>query len=89
MWPPASCEADTTKESIKTRTESGNPLYPCFFFCSVKLRLIVMSTNLEYRERERQRKRESRATGQRSQTRKGARAREKKQKETFSVGGTI
>ena len=42
-----------------------------------------MSTNLEYRERERQRKRESRATGQRSSTRKGASAREKKQKEIF------
>ena len=47
-----------------------------------------MSTNLEYSERERQRKRESRATGQRSSTRKGATAREKKQKETFFVGGT-
>ena len=35
------------KESIKTKPESGN----CFF----KLRLIVMSTNLEYRARERQR----------------------------------
>ena len=44
----------------------------------LKLRLIVMSTNLENRERGRQRKRESRATGQRSSTRKGARAREKK-----------
>ena len=47
-----------------------------------------MSTNLEYRERERQRKRESRATGQRSSTRKGAKARDKKQKEIFFVGGT-
>ena len=64
-------------------------LYPVFFFLSIKLRLIFMSTNLEYRETERQRKRESRATGQRSSTRKGARARERKQKETFSVGGTI
>ena len=42
-----------------------------------------MSTNLEYRERERQRKRESRATGQRSSTRKGARAREQKQRRHF------
>ena len=47
-----------------------------------------MSPNLEYRERERQRKRESRATGQRSSRRKGAKAREKRQKETFFVGGT-
>ena len=47
-----------------------------------------MSPNLEYRERERQKKRESRATGQRSSTRKGARATEKRQKETFFVGGT-
>ena len=62
-------------------------LYPCFFL-SIKLRLIIMSTNLEYRERGRQRKRESRATGQPSSTRKGARARGKKTKETFSVGGT-
>ena len=23
-WPPASCKAETTKESIKTKTESGN-----------------------------------------------------------------
>ena len=61
-------------------------LYTCFL--SIKLRLIVMSTNLEYRERERQRKTESTATGQRPSTRKGARAREKKQEETFSVGGT-
>ena len=60
-----------------------------YFFSSIKYRLIVMSTKLEYGERERQRKREIRATDQRSSTRKGARAREKKQKETFSVGGTI
>ena len=33
-------------------------------------------------------KREKRATGQRSSTRKGVRAREKKQKETFFVGVT-
>ena len=46
-----------------------------------------MSANLEYWERERQRNRESRATGQRSSRRKGARAREKKQKDTFFVGG--
>ena len=85
---PRLCEADTTKESIKTRTESGKCFCIRVFFSSIKLRLIVMSTDLEYRERERQRKRESRATGQRSSTRKGARAREKKQKETFSVGGT-
>ena len=64
-------------------------LYPSFFFfLSIKLRFIVMSTDLEYRAREIQRKRESRATGQPSLTRKGARAREKKQKETFSVRGT-
>ena len=55
-------------------------LYPVFFL-SIKLRLIVMSTNLEYRETERQRKRESRATGQRSSTRKGARARERDRRE--------
>ena len=38
-----------------------------------------MSLNLEHRERERQRKRESRAAGQRGSTRKGDRAREKRQ----------
>ena len=28
--PPASCEAQTTKESVKTKTESGNFfLFPC------------------------------------------------------------
>ena len=85
VWPPASCEADTTKESIKSRKCF---CIRVFFFLSIKLRLIVMSTNLEYRERERQRRRESRATGQRSSTSKGAKAREKKQKETFSFGGT-
>ena len=47
-----------------------------------------MSTNLEYRERERQRKRESRRQASEGSTRKGARARETKKKETFSVGGT-
>ena len=75
---------------IKTRTESGKCFCIRVFFLSIKRRLIVMSKNLKYRERERQTKqREIRATGQRSSTRKGARAIEKKQKETFSVGGTI
>ena len=66
------------KESIKTKTESGK----CFCIrvvLSIKLKLIVMSTNLEYRDNERQRKRESRAT-ERSSTRKGARERETKNK---------
>ena len=43
------------KESIKTKIESGQ----CFCIRvvkSIKRRLIVMSTNLEYRERERQKK---------------------------------
>ena len=53
------------------------------FFSRITLRLIVMFTNLEYRERERQRKRESRATGQRSSTRKGAREREKNKRRHF------
>ena len=61
-------------------------LYPCCLKY-LTVRLIVTSTNLEYRERERQRKREGRATGHRSSRRKGATAREKKQKETFFVGG--
>ena len=77
VWPPASRKAETTKESVKMRTEGGK----CFCIrvvLSIKLRLIVMSTNLRYREKERQRKRESRATGQQSSTRKGARARDKK-----------
>ena len=64
----ATCKAETTKELIKTKRESGNR------FCirvvqSIKLRLIVMSTNLEHRARERQRKR---VAGQRSSTRKRA-----------------
>ena len=46
---------------------------------SIKFRLIVMSTNLEYRERERQRKRESRATGSEAQREKQL-ARERKNK---------
>ena len=47
----ASCKAETTTESIKTKTESGN----CFcirFVLRIKLRLIVMSANLEYRARD-------------------------------------
>ena len=71
---------------IKTKTESGN------FFCirivvSIKLRLIVMSTNLEYREIERQsRKRECRgqaSEAQRGKERQRARARDKKQRRHF------
>ena len=77
VWPPASCEAETTKESVKTKTGSGK----CFCIrvvLSIKLGLIVMSTNLRYREKERQRKRESRVTDQQSSTRKGAKGRDKK-----------
>ena len=56
---PAPCKADTTKESIKSKTKSGN----CFCIRIVQsikffFRLIVMSTNLEYRARERQKKKE-------------------------------
>ena len=75
-----SCKAETTKKSIKTKTESGN----CFCILgvySIKLRLIVMSTNLEYRARERQRKRESRRQASEAQ-------REKKQRRDFFVGKT-
>ena len=63
-----------------TKTESGN----CFCILgvySIKLRLIVMSTNLEYRARERQRKRESRRQASEAQ-------REKKQRRDFFVGKT-
>ena len=62
--------AETTKESIKTKTESGN----CFCIRvveSIKLRLIVMSTNLEYRERKRQIQRESRRQASEAQREKG------------------
>ena len=38
-------------------------LYPCFFL-SIKLRLIGMSTNLEYRESERKRKKVGRQTSE-------------------------
>ena len=54
--PPAPCEAETTEESIKMKTESGN----CFCIGvvqSIRLRLIVISTNLEYKERQRKRER--------------------------------
>ena len=33
VWTPASCEAETTKESIKTKTESGNCF--CILLCKV------------------------------------------------------
>ena len=78
-------KAETKKESIKTKTESEN----CFCISvvqSIKLRYIVMSTNLEYRARERQRKRESgrqASEAQREKGRQGFRARDKKPKETF------
>ena len=52
------------------------------------LRLIVMSTNLEYRERERQRKRESRrqaSEAQREKERQRARARDKKRQSRISL----
>ena len=53
----------------------------------IKLRLIVMSTNLEYRTRERQRKRESRwEKGDKPGDRDLKR--EIKTKEIFFVGGT-
>ena len=82
FWPPASCEAETPKDSIKTKTESGK------YFCirvvlSIKVRLIVMSTNFVYWERERQRKRENMATGQQSSTGKRGWAREEKQMRHF------
>ena len=54
----------------------------------LKLRLIVMPTNLEYRARERQRKRESRRQASEAQREKGrqrstARDKKKKTKETL------
>ena len=55
---------------------------------STKLKLIIMSTNLEFREGERQGKRESRrqASGaQREKERQRARARDKKQRRHFSL----
>ena len=55
------------------------------------LRLIVMSTDLEYRARERQRKRESgrqASEAQREKGRQGFRARDKKQRRHFFVGRT-
>ena len=53
----------------KDETESGNCL--CIRFVeSIYLRLIVMSTNLKYRERERQRQRESRRQASEAQREK-------------------
>ena len=80
---------DPTKESIKTKPKSGN----CFcirVFKSIKLRLIVMSTNLEYRAGERQRKRERRRQASEAQREKGrqrSRVRDKKRRHFF-VGRT-
>ena len=54
----ADCKAETTKKAMKRKMESRNCL--CIrVFKSIKLRLIVMSTNLEYRARETQRKRKN------------------------------
>ena len=72
------------------KTESGN----CFCIrvaYSIRIRLIVMSTNLEYRARRRLRKRESRRQASEAQREKGwqrSRARDNKTKETFCVGRT-
>ena len=52
-----SCEAETTKESIKTKLEAENVSLSVVSKL-LKLKSIVMSTNLEYRERERQKKEE-------------------------------
>ena len=57
---------------------------------SSKLSIIVLFTNLKYRERERQRKRESRRQASEAQREKGrqtARVRDKKRRH-FSVGRT-
>ena len=57
----------------------------------LKLRLIVMLTNLEFRVRERQRKRESRRKVNEAQLEKGhqrSRARDEKQRRHFFVGRT-
>ena len=67
------CKAKTTKESIKTKTESGK----CFCIC------VVTSTNLEYSAWERQRKRENRRQASETQREKGqqrSRARDKKRR---------
>ena len=73
---------------MRPKTESGN--YLCTrVFQSIKPRLIVMSTNLEYTPRERQRKRESRRQASEAQPEKGrqrSRARDKKQRRHFFVG---
>ena len=57
----------------------------------LKLRLIVMPTNLEYRARERQRKRESRRQASEAEREKGrqrstARDKKKKQRRHYFVG---
>ena len=62
-------QREATKESIKTKTESGS----CFCIRgvqSIKLRLIVMSTYLEYRARQRPRQRESRRQASEAQREK-------------------
>ena len=75
---------------MKRKMESGNCL--CIrVFLSITLRLIVMSTNLEYRARETQKKREIRQQASEAQREKGRqrlRAREKKQRRHFFVGRT-
>ena len=75
---------------MKRKMESGNCLW-IRVFKSIKLRLIVMSTNLEYRARETQRKRESGRQASEAQREKGRHrfgAREKKQRRHFFVGRT-
>ena len=70
---------------MKRKMESGNCL--CIrVFLSITLRLIVMSTNLEYRARETQKKRESKRQASEAQREKGRRrfrARDKNKGDIF------
>ena len=79
----ATCVLWSRDKSIKTKTESGNRFCVCVVQCS-KFSIIVMFTNLEYRERESRRQATEDQLEKRRQT---ARARDKKWRHFF-VGRT-
>ena len=92
IWPPASCEAETTKESIKTKTESGK----CFCIRvvkSVKSRLILSCPQIWNIEKEKDREKEK-IVGQVSEDQRERelaleREREKKLGDTFCWGNNM
>ena len=86
VWPPASCEAETTKESIKTKTESGN----CFcILLSKVLSLDLWSCPQIWKiEKEKDREKEKVRRQASEAQREKELERDRKNKGDIFVGGT-